>query len=89
MAPAHRDVLVVGAELDLGAVDDGLAALQAQVERGFLLAELAGDLDLFDAVGELEQALGAGEEVGLEVGAQAVADDRDARVDGEGGAAGR
>ena len=87
---AGGGVAVVAAELDLGAVEDGgpfggggVAGLHAQVEDRLAVAKLAGDLDLLDAVRELEQAARALEQAGAEGGAQAVADDGRA-VAGEG-----
>ncbi len=44
---------------------------------------MAGRLDLADFIGELHQALGAGEKLGAEVGAQAVADHGDIQLAGD------
>ncbi|HEU4536769.1 MAG TPA: hypothetical protein VFS00_21745 [Polyangiaceae bacterium] len=61
----------------------GLAVDEAHVEDGLAVAELAGNFHLFDAVGELEQALRALEEAGLKVGAQAVANHRHVVAEGD------
>src|SRR5262249_51832040 len=68
--PAHRGVVLVRTELDLRPDDGRRAVDEAQVADRLLRAVLAGDLDLLDPVGELHQALRAGEQPGLEVGAQ-------------------
>jgi hypothetical protein len=80
MAPAHRRVLLVGPELDLRAAHRRRAVDEPQVTDRLLRTVLAGHLDLLDAIGELHQALRGGKQPGPEVGAQPVADHRNAGV---------
>src|SRR5262249_42702194 len=53
MSPAHGCVVLVGAELDLRARHGGDAVHEPQVADRLLRTVLAGDLDLFDPIGEL------------------------------------
>ena len=74
---AHRDIAVVAAEHDLRALGDHAATLvDARVDRR-LGAALADGLDLRDAVRDLEEARGAGEHMGEEIGAQTEAEHGD------------
>ena len=80
MLAAQADVLVVGPQHHLLALLDDVAALvKAGVAQGFLAAPADG-LDLLDHVRRGQQLRRAGEQLPLEVGAQAVADDGDVPV---------
>ena len=75
-AMAGRRVMLVATELHRRTVDDGLPrGVVTKVEHGLSVTELARRLDFLDGIGQFEEALGPIEEVGAEVGAQAVADD--------------
>ena len=77
MAAAERDVAVVAADLGLRAGGDGMAVgVDAQVHRR-LAAAFAHRLQFDQRVGEREQRRRAGEQLGLEVGAKAVAEHRE------------
>ena len=72
-AVAHGDVAVVAPQDHLSALGDHIAvAVDPGVHRG-LGAAVADGLDLLDGVRQLKQPAAAGEELGLEVGAQAEA----------------
>ena len=83
VAAAQRDVAVVAADLGLRAGRDGVAlGVDAQVHRR-LAPALAHRLQFDQRVGEREQGRRAGEEIAPEVGAQAVAEHRDAELVGD------
>lgn len=66
---------------DLGTLDDHLAAYGAGVVRGAGAAPAERlDLEHLDPVGELDQALRAGEELGAEVRGDAEGEDVEAEV---------
>src|SRR5262249_30021773 len=76
MAPAERDIAVVAADFGLGALGDGLAAcVDAQVHRR-LAAAGADRLDLLQAVRDAEQGCRSFEQLGAEIGTQAIAEHR-------------
>ena len=77
LAVAHGHIAVIAAQQHLGTRRDHLAAfVQTGVDRG-LGAAGAHRLDLGDGIGHLQQALGAGEQMGQKVGAQTEAEHRD------------
>ena len=83
MAAAQRDVAVVAADLGLRAGGDGMAlGIDAQVHRR-LAPAFAHRLQLDQRVGQREQRRRAGEQLALEIGAQAVAEHRDAELVGD------
>src|SRR5690349_8557941 len=83
MAAAERDVAVVAAYLGLSARSDGVAALvDAKVHRR-LASAFADGLELDHRVRKREEGGGAGEELALKVGAETVAEDRDAEAVGD------
>ena len=81
---AHADVLNVVFQVDghLFALKDELAVHLAAVAEGLAAAGSDG-FHLFDGVGQLQQAGGAGEAPQRKVGPQAVADHRDVQVYGD------
>ena len=80
-APAHTFVFVVATDLDLVALGDHLAVLQAGVDDG-LFAAAANGFDLGDAVRDLKQPLGALEKLGEEIRPQTEAQHRGVAVFG-------
>src|SRR5690606_602107 len=77
---ADRDIPLVAADLHLRAVLHGAAlGVDPHVHRG-LLAAVADRLDLLQLVGPGQQVLAALEQLAAEVGAQAVAQHRDAQA---------
>ena len=83
VAAAQGDVAVVAADLGLGARRDGVAfAVDAQVHRR-LAPALAHRLQLDQRVGQREQRRRAGKQLAAEVGAQAVAEHRNADLVGD------
>ena len=83
MLAAQGDVAVVAADLGLRAGRDGVAVLvDAQVHRR-LAAAFANCLELDQRVRERQERGGTGEELGLEIGAEAVAEHRDAEPVGD------
>src|SRR5690606_468405 len=80
LGPADRDVALVAADLHLRTVLHGAAlGVDAHV-HGRLLAAVADGLDLLKLVGPGQQVLAALEQLSAEVGAQAVAQHRDAQA---------
>ncbi len=78
---ADRFRLVDVSHDDLGALDDHLAAYRAGVVGGAGAAPAQGlHLEDLHAVGEFDQALGAGEELGAEVGRNTEGVDVEAQV---------
>src|SRR5258708_2351131 len=78
MAAAERDIAVVAADLGLGSSRDRMAlGVDAEVHRR-LAAAFADRLQFDQGVGEREQGRAALEQVSLEIGAEAVAEDRNA-----------
>ena len=85
VAAAHGDVALVAADLDLGAFAHGMAVgAEANVHSCFAAA-VADSFEFDEVVGPAEESGGAVEEVALEIGTQAVAEDRDVEVIGHGG----
>ena len=75
-AVTHGNVALVAADQDLLALRDNAAVHDAGIDRR-LCAAVADRFDFLDAVGQLEEALAAREELRPEVRSQAEAEDRD------------
>ena len=76
MLPAYRDVGFISAHHDLLSGTDHLSILDPRVEDCLLAAPADGG-NLFQAVCDFEETLGAFKQVAGEVGAKSVADDGD------------